>query len=454
MATLSLTKHFVEVAGQFTDGELRVVRQYISVLTQGVAETTHNESVNNTLALTDSATFDPLPSRTSDDLGITDSLFLNRISNFHISDDLGLTDSVIRIKYASANNTLNLTDEDFSYFNYIWDRKPVSNTLNFVQEVQTLSTLSLDSTLNFVQTLTARNSTIHAGASNHIFLYQYVPKQQHVWLESTLAFEDRIRVPITYTFTQSLNLSQGSSMTGVIDTLVFIDSVVAGIHFPISQTLNFVEVMDVQGDFVRSINDTLGIGHAFTWYEDTPCARKQYTPFYGENTIPGAITPPSHDLPITQVSPMTDRFLLYTPARGPRTTNLVLRAPEPDNRDRNAFSRVARETRGGKFYVFADTSWPRVRTVVVTIVGLLKTDIDSVQAFFQSTLGQEIGMTDWEGRMWVGVVTNPEEPATQDGRDRWTITFSMEGELLDGQYPGSDDSNSLGLTDSVNYELV
>ena len=60
--------------------------------------------------------------------------------------------------------------------------------------------------------------------------------------------------------------------------------------------------------------------------------------------------------------------------------------------------------------------WPHVRTLAVTIVGLSESDVDDMHDFMESTLGQEIGLTDWEGRLWKGIITNPNEAATQDSR--------------------------------------
>jgi len=467
--SLFLTKYNLEVGGKYTDGEVRVYRQYISVLAQGQSGNTLNESVSNALSLTqnavgarvltvadtlnlsDTAAYEPL-TFASHTLNLTDSVAANWVHNMSVVDTLNFSESTVRPLYADVSQTLSFGD--FMLEEYILeDRKLASNTLSFTQTVLTLASVPTSDTLAFTQAVVVYNTTLRESASNHLFLYESLPTQQHVWVEDTLALDDNCNVPITYSFTQTLNLVDAASMSGTDDNLNFVQVVTVGKSKAVSSTLNLNDAVAVTGVFMRSVADDLGIGHAFTWVEDTPCNRKSYAPFYGENTIPGAVTPPAVELPISQGN-LLDRFLLYTPARGSRSTTVTLRAPEMDNRDRNAYTRVARETQGGKLYVFADPIWPKVRTMVVTIIGLLKTDVEALQAFFQATLGQEIGMTDWEGRQWAGVITNPDERATQDGKDRWTATFEMEGELLEGYHPGTGNDSGLNLTDSATYEVV
>jgi hypothetical protein len=241
-------------------------------------------------------------------------------------------------------------------------------------------------------------------------------------------------------------------MSNPYNTLNFVQTVVGGKSKEITQTLNFVETFDLKGIFIRVVNDDLDIGHAFTGYSVSDCGTKQYLPFQGESTANTDLL--DDDLPYVQSPNLSDRFLLYYPARGHRTINIALRAPELDNRDRNAYTRVTRETRGGTMFLYRDPTWPKVRTLVFTFIGLSKQNIDDIQSMFQTTLGQEIGITDWEGRQWAGVITNPDEPATENSKGNWAISFSLEGDLLDGQYPGADDGSSLNLTQTVTATIV
>jgi hypothetical protein len=202
--------------------------------------------------------------------------------------------------------------------------------------------------------------------------------------------------------------------------------------------------------------DTNFIGHSLTYYVESPCSTKAYTPFIGENTIPNSPTPPDDEQPIVQADPTNTRFQLTYPALATPTDTVELRAPELDNIDRLSFTRINRETRGGKLSVFADPAWPKTETVIATFVGLTRTEIEDLQTFFVDHIGEEIGMQDWEGREWVGVVTTPNESAVNDGGRNacggkgWTITFEFEGVLVDGHAP----NNSLSLSQTINTTVV
>jgi len=120
--------------------------------------------------------------------------------------------------------------------------------------------------------------------------------------------------------------------------------------------------------------------------------------------------------------------LLY-PATGIATDSITLPAPDFGNRDRLSFNRVLRETRGGTLIVYADPIWPKIQTLVLSFSGLTGAEAQALLEFFDNHLGQEIGLLDWEHRYWVGVVTTPDEPIVQDGKDSFSASFEFEGQL-------------------------
>ena len=144
--------------------------------------------------------------------------------------------------------------------------------------------------------------------------------------------------------------------------------------------------------------------------------------------------------------------MLY-PALSAATDTVELRAPELDNIDRVSFTRISRETRGGKLTIFADPTWPKVQTIIATFIGLTEAEKDEVLNFFLTHIGKEIGMQDWEGREWVGIVTTPNESAVQDGKSctgrGWTLTFEFEGVLVEGYTPG----DHLNLIDTLTMTM-
>jgi hypothetical protein len=252
----------------------------------------------------------------------------------------------------------------------------------------------------------------------------------------------------------TLTFTHDSPIGLISDEISFTQVVGFGFAHVISQNLGITDQLHLQSDWVRSVAHTDILGHALTWYEDTPCGRKQYTPFQGENTIPTTVEAPSNELQDPQGD--TGNFSVYQPYLGIPIKKVTMRKPELDNRDRNSYTRINNETRGGKIVVYADPDWPKVRTLAVTIIGLIETKVDELHTFMQDTVGQEVGLTDWEGRLWKGFITNPNEVATQDGRGMWTVTFEFQGEMLEVEQPGNDDGNgmAMNLAQSVTGVIV
>ena len=120
---------------------------------------------------------------------------------------------------------------------------------------------------------------------------------------------------------------------------------------------------------------------------------------------------------------------LRYPATGTVTDSLTLRAPNLGNKDRLVFNRVSRETRGGTLIVYADPIWPKIQTLALTFSGLLSTESQDFLQFVTDHLGQQIGLLDWEGRYWIGVIVTPDNPIVQDGKESFSASFEFEGEL-------------------------
>ena len=122
-------------------------------------------------------------------------------------------------------------------------------------------------------------------------------------------------------------------------------------------------------------------------------------------------------------------FRLFSPATGTVTDSVTLRAPNLGNKDRLSFNRIVRETRGGTLIVFADPIWPKLETLVLSFSGLTPLRAQQLLAFLETHLGEEIGLLDWEGRCWKGVVMTPTNPVVQDARDSYSASLEFEGEL-------------------------
>ena len=463
------------VATEPQSGEVRVRRLYAEVLMVQGTISTINESVNQAMTLTDTAKgFNPnQPSDSTMTLNqAASAVIFNQDQTVNQAMTLTDTASAVRdytyntislmalssrgglVREGEITSVLTLAHIAL-HFNLVADRNPAGNTLNLVQTVTTLSSLDSEHDLGLTQTLEA-HYPVKPTPAHFMALQQHVSTPYHMWVEDTLAFTQFLPTPLVpQHIYHTINFLQNSPIGGASDTLNLTHNATFSFSVTAANTMNLVDEHEVTGIFIRSLVSDLGIGHSLTWYEDTPCGKKQYTPFQGEDTTSSAVTPPPENLQDPQGS-TTDRFSLYQPALGVKTDEVVLRAPELDNRDRNAFSRVSRETRGGTLVVYADPNWPKVRTLAVTLIGLTETQVDDLHTFLQSTVGQDIGLTDWEGRLWQGIITNPDEVATQDGKAQWTISLEFEGVMLDVEQPGNDDGNgmAMALTQSVTAVIV
>lgn len=152
----------------------------------------------------------------------------------------------------------------------------------------------------------------------------------------------------------------------------------------------------------------------------------QYRPFIGAG---GAADPDPPAATLADPLDGEDGCQFIYPAVGEATDTLSLRPPQLGNRDRLSFTRILTETRGGTVIAYADVSWPKTHTLVMTFSALTPVEKDNVLAFFSNHFGQEIGFMDWERRYWRGIVMTPGEQAVQDRDDSYTINVEFEGEV-------------------------
>jgi hypothetical protein len=167
------------------------------------------------------------------------------------------------------------------------------------------------------------------------------------------------------------------------------------------------------------------IDFSVTYLVESSCIEFEYHPFVGSGAE-DAPTPP----PITLSEPLevSETFKLVYPAAGAVTDSVTLRAPQFGNRDRIGINRINRETRGGTLVVYADPIWPKTQTLVLSFAGLTRGEAVNLLTFYETYLGDEIGLLDWEHRYWKGVITQP-DAVIQDGRDSYSASFEFEGEL-------------------------
>jgi hypothetical protein len=177
-----------------------------------------------------------------------------------------------------------------------------------------------------------------------------------------------------------------------------------------------------------SVTDHIVIEQSFVYILPYTLVKRDYHPFVGTGTAgnpappPATLTGPSLSAP--------GEFTLFYPATGTATDTLVLRDPEFGNKNRLQFNRISRETRGGTLIVYADPMWPKIETLVLTFSALKPAQAEALLEFMENHLGLEIGLWDWEGRQWTGVITNPNDPVVQDSKYSFTGSLEFEGQLV------------------------
>ena len=176
----------------------------------------------------------------------------------------------------------------------------------------------------------------------------------------------------------------------------------------------------------RGAASALVLGQAVSYSIALSGIREQYHPFVGTGAD-GSPTPPA--VTVGTPAPGELPFQLFYPATGTVTDSVTLRAPNLGNKDRLSFNRIVRETRGGTLIVFADPIWPKLETLVLSFSGLHNAQAQQLLTFLETHLGEEIGLLDWEGRCWQGVIMTPTNPVVQDARDSYSASLEFEGEL-------------------------
>lgn len=233
-------------------------------------------------------------------------------------------------------------------------------------------------------------------------------------------------------FTQVANLSETADAETVIDSL----QVIANAALNTSDALNSLTELSDQAIFsiVRDAlpaDNIIDLKHAvgFSLISDT--TECDYTPFIGESDA-GTVAP-RPELPEVRIPVLPGiRFRLVSPPfdTGAAVDTLDLRAPVFGNRERLEPTRIQRETQGGTLTVFADPVWPKVHSLEMQFTALKTAQARALLNFIERHLGEEIGIYDYEGRIWKGIITNPDEAVVHDGRENYSATLQIEAERI------------------------
>lgn len=452
---MRVSRQFVEVLGS-EDNIMRVSRQHVEVL--GVAANTITENLTDNMTITDDVHVTDWYESLTDNMSITQTLPTTFF--YHIDDDLNLQQQAGQVHEENVSDPITFV-EYLTNFKTSGEYAPFSDTMTITQEVAFSSGLfnvmedvmSISDAVNAVGPIYREPWTriVMTDGMPYENKFERIEDELSIIDSAGREYEENVTDPMSITDDMYRSGNETTTMT-LVQSLDW--GKTKGI--PI-QLLNLVQTIALRGNWTRSAIDTLGVGHAFTYYIEDPCNKKDYTVFKGESTVTGQPTPPDDDLPTTQPVDEDTRFLLLYPALGEATDIVELRAPNLDNRERQTFTRINRETRGGRLVVFSDPTWPSVNSLVLSFTGLTKTEVEDVQDFMVGHIGKEVGLIDWEGHLWRGLITTPDERAIQEGKNgpcgggRFTISFEFEGTLVEDETPSG---SAMTISDSVVYTVV
>lgn len=356
-------------------------------------------SVAHNLAISDSAGVFLLPSgkatSTLSDLSVSGSCQLKTVRAFN---NITLEDSVIVVGpiYVTATTP-----------------------------IQTTTTVFNPATLTFSSTITAGLADLATATGNSV---------RHA--TSIVSFEDTraglVHVRIDGASVEAENsLEIGhegriSEQADATNTLALADEAIAQTGTSASDLLTISSTAAARISNFDGAESILAIHQAARFTIERTCNRNDFAPAIGASSDPNAPEPPPASLP--EASGDTGFKLIY-PATGLATDTLEIpRSPELGNIDRFQMDRINRETRGGTLLVYADPIWPKITTLVLRFSSLNPDVAYALMTFMEDHIGEEIKVIDWEDRAWKGVITNPQDPVTEDSPGSFTASFELEGE--------------------------
>lgn len=130
----------------------------------------------------------------------------------------------------------------------------------------------------------------------------------------------------------------------------------------------------------------------------------------------------------------TGSVILEYPTDGFPTDTVTLPSPEFNNSNRVSATRIQTESRGGDEILFRDSDWPVDEELAWTFTNITEAQKIALQTFIANTLGFEILVRDYEGLVWLGILTNPDVEFVQDyeaaGCNRYTVSLTLNVEWV------------------------
>lgn len=219
---------------------------------------------------------------------------------------------------------------------------------------------------------------------------------------STITFTHSVQVPLLFVVEHTIDFGQtvaSEAQNSVVEqTLAFTQTVsIGGIvrNFSLFDTIDFGKV---HAAWLMSVSDCI--------YDPQP--------------------PRSIEFPIVPQSFIRLQDDLQAPVN-----TIDIRSANLGNIEEIELFRVFNTSRSRTYTSFRDPDWPQNRTL--KIVSSENTQAESITflAFLVATAGQKIRLIDWEGRHWLGIITNPSTAVQDLGSCRYQFNIDFIGELTE-----------------------
>ncbi|KKM96678.1 hypothetical protein LCGC14_1175720 [marine sediment metagenome] len=412
----------------------------ILTLTQSAsAEIVRGTSTSNVLNLTDAAEMQHKIKLVSSTLALVSIADTENILYLTTFNNLNLTQSALRqgTLSVSVESTLNLThnihsalraefvEHQLNLQQIVNINKPIhvsaSNDLggeidlddaDSIFDVDITDPDAVQAYLDVVglrQGVTLRGSIFNVTAINYLSLSQQAAKAEYVTASNHIHLAQATRTVEYEELISYLNLQQEAVCHKVQDVI---------------STLELDYTLGVDGVFPRAASNQLGLRSVVSYILIDFC---NYTPGIGAGSFD--YTPPSVVAP-TLVRRSTTVFTW--PYTIPVLT-LGLRNPDMDNVEQFESTRINRRTRGGTLDLFRDESWPKVQRLIFSFSWLCeetRKQRSGLFEFLERSIGQEIGILDFESRQWRGVILTPSTAISEPKFNGFAVSLQFEGELV------------------------
>lgn len=264
------------------------------------------------------------------------------------------------------------------------------NSLGFLQQVQTnVIQVSVESSINFSQDV----------------LRQAILSRS---IEQSLSFTDQSGPTTEESVSSGVAFGASAFRAGDPSNDVLFDQVVvAESSKGMSNDVAFDQLVKVVFEGTKALSNNVAFGQAVVAWIERNCDLQEYKPF-------GVA-------PIVVLGTRTDVTLVCG------ADSITLRNPDFTNSEVLDVDRALNISRGGTPQLIRDTQWPKTTEHSISFRVLTRAKAQELLDFFKNCLGLLVTYTDYENRIWEGVILNPESAVADGGNCKYTADIQFIG---------------------------